>query len=250
MMLEGYYLSGIPIDLSKFNLGTIRQLRYIDLVKEEINTDMLLRPFAVTKDSLKGNSEELDAAIDKIGTLGLLLFADENNCNTEMKDNIIYSLSVLYNEDNIYFDANNNNIYVGDSIIVDNSNFDTLSTVVMEMFKSKRVKADKPKEMDELDKEFERRRKLNESKTKKKNKNELELKDIVNVIVHTSECGLDYDKVVNMTIYQIKNTFETLSFKHNTENTFSQMMSSNFDPSKIKIKDWKSEKIVKSSDIN
>ena len=52
-MLEGYYLSGLPIDLTKFNLGTIYQPIYKELIENQIDLDKLLRPFLLKKEMVK-----------------------------------------------------------------------------------------------------------------------------------------------------------------------------------------------------
>ena len=113
---------------------------------------------------------------------------------------------------------------------------------MMKIDKSK-LKFDKPKkkEMSEIEKEFERRRQKYLEVTNKKNKDEpLTLIDIANIVSHS---GLfKYDDVLNMTIYQLKNSFDIINKKEAFDINMLHRVSPKFDMSKEKYEHW-TEKI-------
>lgn len=245
-MLENKYLSGLPIDLSKFNLGVIHQLTYREILEKDIDLDNLLKPFLMKKEMMKGDNDEFNKLLDSMGDFGFLHYIDENIEDEKIIDSLINSLKVFYKCDDVYVNPNTKYIHVNE-IIIDIEKFDILSKVILEMFKVKPPKFEDISHMDELDKEFARRREQYKKKTKKE-ENELALIDVVNVLIHTNECGLDYNKVFNMTVFQIKNTYETLTAKYNFE-LMMKMKLSQFDIKESKISDWRSKKIIKRSSV-
>lgn len=245
-MLENKYLSGLPIDLKKFDLGVIHQLTYREIIEKDIDVDNLLKPFLMKKEMMKSNNDEFNKSLNSIGNLGFLYLIDENSEDEKIIENLLNSIKIFYKSDDVYVNPNTKYIHV-DKVIIDVEKFDVLSTVVLEMFKVKSPEFEDKTNMDELDKEFAKRREQYKKKTKK-DENDFTLIDIVNMIIHTNECGLDYNKIFNMTIYQIKNTYETLTAKYNFE-TMMQMKLSQFDIKESKIKDWRSKKIIKRSSV-
>ena len=77
-------------------------------------------------------------------------------------------------------------------------------------------------------------------------KNEVNFIDIINIIIHSSK--FKYEDVLNFTVYQIKNTFETISSKDSYETMMQYKLSQKFDI-KEDVKSWYFKKIVKSSNI-
>ena len=63
----------------------------------------------------------------------------------------------------------------------------------------------------ELLNEFERRKKEYEEKSSKK-KNEITFMDIINTVIHYQN-NINYQSILDWTIYQIKNTYEVLISK-------------------------------------
>ena len=54
---------------------------------------------------------------------------------------------------------------------------------------------------------------------------------------------------MDMTIYQIKNTYETLMAKQNFE-TVNELKLHQFDTSKMRVSDWRNKKIVINSEVD
>lgn len=261
-MLEGFYLTGLPIDLNKFGIGIIHQMKYRELIEKQVELEYLLKPFMIRKEMLLGEDDELNKIINSLGNLGCLYNYNENSKDElSIVDNLLYSLKIFYATDDVcvnpitkYIHVNQNN----KEFILDEKNFDILGDVVLEMYKIDKPKFEKKQVevMDEGDLEFERKRNAHKKKLEERNKkakeNSNEVKfnihDIVNQIIHTNEFGIDYEKVLNMTIYQIKNTQETLVAKNNFEHYMNCKLNQ-FDVSKMHCVDWRSKKIVKNSEI-
>ena len=122
-------------------------------------------------------------------------------------------------------------IRVGD-FEINNSNFNVLCDVILEMLKidKSKIKFDKPikKEISAIEKEFERRRKEYEKRVgKKKNEKDLTILDMVNVLVHTS--NFKYEDVLNLTLYQLKNSFDVITKKDAYDTTVMYMVSPKFE---------------------
>lgn len=249
-MLEQYYFSGIPIDLTFKDLGVIHQLTYREMIEKRVTMDNILKPFLMRKEMIKGKSDEFDVILDSVGNLGFVYLMNDNNPDEKILDSLINSLKLFYETEDVYVNPTTKYIHVGSDIVIDIDKFDILSEVVLEMFKITKKEIEDESKMDEMDLEFARKREAyRKKKEKKKVKNkELELVDLVNTIVHSSEVGVDYNRVLDMTIYQIKNTYETLCKKWSHEN-FIDMKLSQFDTSKMKCSDWRTEKIVKNSAV-
>lgn len=246
---EYYYLFGLDIPLQKHGLGIIKQPKLIDLINngiliEEIYFPFILNDMLIAKSENKENSIKLRDTVGELTFLLITISQDKSSGLIELFENV---LSVLYGTKNIKT-TKSFEIIVDDNIIINNSNFNDLREVVFEsqgIDKSKLKFEDKTKkELDPIEAKFEFFR----SKSKKK-KREPEMIDMLNFIIHTTECGLDYNKVLNMTVYQMRNTLETLGYKHNYETMLQYKLSQKFDV-KEDIKSWSSKKIVKNSAMN
>lgn len=241
---EGHYLLGLPIDLKEFNLGIIHPITYKDLVLKNIDLSVLLKPFLMKKEMIKGEDDEFNNTIDKIGNLGFLFYIDNKIEDLNIIDKLLNSLKILYVTDDVYVNPITNYIHVKE-IIIDVEKFDILSDIVAEMFKIKKQDVEVDEIKDDFDKQMAMKREQAKKKSKKKKDNQLEFEDIVNIIIHSNEGCLNYNNVMNMTIYQIKNTYETLSAKEDYY-TYTQYKLHQFDI-KNSIQDWRSKKIIQKS---
>lgn len=246
---EYYYLFGLDIPLYQYGLGSIKQPRIIDLINEDLSMGEIYYPFIIN-DILIGQSKNKEFSIkmkEQLGDLTFFLSSISQSQKYEVVQLMISVLSLLYQTDKIEV-TNDFKIIIDKDIIIDNSNFQVLQDVILE---SQRIdksefkfdKKDK-KELDPIEARFEYFR----NKSKKK-KVKPEIIDMLNFIIHSNECGLDYNKVLNMTVYQVRNTLSTLSCKYNYESMFQYKLSQKFDI-KEDVKYWNDKKIVKNSVIN
>lgn len=215
--LEYYYLFGLDIPLKKYNLGSIKQPKLIDFLEKDISIDNFYLPF-IMNDILIGKSEDKESTIslkNKLGDLTFLLFSCYQAYQVEVLSLLSSSLSSLYNTDKIEI-RDDFTILIDGHIEVNNSNFNILCDLILEMVKIDKSKLNlnsfENKQMSEVEKEFERRRAEYLSRLKDKQKKKgVELVDICNMLVHSG--NFVYSDVLNMTIYQIKNSYETLIAK-------------------------------------
>ena len=245
MKYEYYYLFGLDIPLDKYRLGVIKQPKLIDYISKEIDIETFYLPF-VMNDIIISQTDDKESLMKikkTIGSLSFILMNCYQSKRFDVINSLIESLKILYDNENVKIDESLNILI--DDIEINNSNFDILVDVVLEMMKidKSKLKFDKhkKKEMSDIEKEFERRRQKYLEMTNKKNKDEpLTLIDIANIVSHS---GLfKYDDVLNMTIYQLKNSFDIINKKEAFDINMLHRVSPKFDMSKEKYEHW-TEKI-------
>lgn len=253
-MIEGKYLLGLPIDLRDKGLGIVHQPIYKLLVEKQVDLEVILKPFLMKKEMLKGENDEFNKIFEQLGDYGCLFLIDEQSPENKVIDSLVEALKLLYDTDDVHVNPNTNFTHVHqnynefkDEIIIEVEKFSILSDLVYEIFKLEKPKFEDKSKMDEVDLEFERRRNKHKKKSKKKEK-VTKLHDIVNFIIHCEEFTGGYKEIGEMTIYQIKNTYETLVAKHNFE-YYNMLKFNQFDISKMKCEDWRTKKIVKDSEL-
>lgn len=245
MRYEYYYLFGLDIPLDQYGLGTIKQPKLIDYISKEVDIEGFYLPF-IFNDIVIGQSDNKEDFIkikESLGSLTFMLMNCYQSKKFDVVNSLVKHLSILYDTDNVKI-GDKFTILI-DDIEIDNSNFDTLVDVILELSKIDRSKLKfdkvKKKEMTELELEFERRRKQYLDRVNKKDKEEgLKLLDICNIVCHNSKYG--YEDVLNMTIYQLKNTFEIVNKKEIFDINMLHRISPKFDMSKDKYEHW-TEKI-------
>ncbi|MGL5718480.1 MAG: hypothetical protein ACRCX2_36085 [Paraclostridium sp.] len=251
MGLEYCYLFGLDINLDKYGLGTIKQPVLKNYIVQNVNIEMFYIPFIYVNMIIdkSENSDDVRKIVNKLGTFNFLIKTCLESKNISVLIAIQESLKFLYRTDNIRF-GENANIIINDEIFINNDNFDILSTIIFEMIKidKSKIKFDKDKkELSDIEKEFERRRKEHlERIGKAKNEDSLTILDLSNIVIHS---GLfNYDEVLNMTIYQIKNSFEAITKKDSFDINMMHRVSPKFEVSKEKVEHWTEKiKIDKSS---
>lgn len=245
---EYYYLLGLDIPLEKYGLGKIKQPKVADFLDKDVGIDNFYYPFLMN-DIVIGQAEDKESIIklkDSLGEFTFLLM----NCIQGKREDIVYqlkqSLMLLYGTNNIEI-TKDFTMKIND-IEINNSNFNILCNTVFEMLKIDKSKfkfdVKKQEELDPITARFEMLRKKHREKVGKKN--EINFIDIINIIVHSSK--FKYEDVLNFTVYQIKNTFETISSKDSYETMMQYKLSQKFDI-KEDVKSWYFKKIVKSSNI-
>lgn len=229
---EYYYLLGLDITLKEYGLGTIKQPKIKDFLSKDISMDNFYLPF-IMNDIILGQSKDKDAILDMRKSLGDLTFLLVN-CIQFNRLDIMSSLKnhlmLLYQVDDV--EITSDLIIKVDDCEINNSNFNILCNVILEMLGIDKSKMDfnKPvkKEMTALEKEFERRRLEYEKRVgkNKKNKN-LTTLDMINIVIHSS--NFKYEDMLNMTLYQLKNSFDVLIKKDTYDTSVMYMVSPKFD---------------------
>lgn len=240
---EYYYLFGVDIPLEKYGLGTIKQPKLYDFIKNGISIEEFYMPFLIN-DFIVGQVENKDDVLklkESLGSLRFLLNTYKSR-NRDMSD-LKTSLRLLYNTNDIFINTYEATINIGKELI-NNNNFDILCDIVLEMLKINKsiFKFDeKKKTMSEIEMEFERRRLEYEDRIKHKKKEKgLTMLDIANVVAHSHV--YKYDDVLNMTIYQIKSSYEAINLKESYETETLYRISPKFEIKKDKSEHW-TEKI-------
>lgn len=227
---EYYYIFGLDIPLEEYGLGKIKQPKIKDFLSKDIGMDDFFYPF-IMNDIIIGQSQDKDTVLKIKESMGDLTFLLANCIQSKRFDILSLikkNLEFLYQgnvsiTDKCTIEVNN--------IEINNSNFKILCDVVLEMLKidKSKLKFDKPikKEMSEIEKEFERRRKKYEERVGKKKEKGLTILDIANATIHTS--NFKYEDILNMTLYQLKNSFDVLTKKDQYDLTMMYMVSPKFE---------------------
>ena len=211
-------LFGKDIKLSKW-LGTIHQPTLAEILDKGLDVNDFISPFyLIVSASMR---EELDRPL-------LVLLAISAELSKQGKepilDKLLTSLSMLYNNAEIQMYEMEDSIALGildsDGIkyIIDDENFMELCEVVLEISNIDIVNEDA--DLDELDappeiieKIREGRRKFREKERLEGKKKGLEFCDMCNELIHINNT-YDYNSILNLTIWQIKNSYKILTVKN------------------------------------
>ena len=259
--LEFYYMSGKPIDLTHLRLGIIYQPRLKDFIDNRMDVPYFSHPFLFDKDMISNKKESVDELVKDLGRLGFLIVYNEitsitnaNNGEKGVLDLLVDALKLLYKTDNVLVAKTISKIVIDNSIIIGDTELEFISNLVVEMMridrdemKRKIEEKNKEAEQDALMDEFERRAKKYAEKKGRKD-SDFTLMDMVNVIVH-SQTIVDYDRVFDMTIYQLKNSYETLIKKEMFTINLMHRISPNFKPSE-ELKLWEENVHIVKSNLN
>lgn len=240
LIKEEKLLFGLPIKIK--DLGTIYQPTIYDYVNNDINIQTFISLFNIKIDLLIENNKGLkdfdffllqkaqgeDALINKLIKYFKLLYRTDNVNFVNIQGEDLSSIGILIkvNENEKYF--------------INRDNYSKLAEVVSIMLgtgnniKEKEVK----EELNEIDlkiakrkKEFEKKKAEREAKLQKENKqdkSEITIYDLMNYIIHTDNSQFNYDNIMNLTVYQIKNTFSLYKLKENYSMYMKYKTSGNF----------------------
>lgn len=242
MKLEYYYLFGLDIPLKRHSLGVIRQPKLIDFINKDIDIETFYMPF-IFNDVIIGQSEDKEKLTGIKNKLGGLTFLFTSCYQAKRLDVLVAlknAISAIYGC-NVELSQDSFSIFVGD-VVINDSNFDILCSVVLEMLRvdKSKIEFDKKSEYDDRiisDKMVEAKRKFLEmNKGKKRKDDTLSILDIANIVIHSK--SIDYKNVVNMTVYQLKNSFEVMNVKESFDVSTLYRVSPKFDLSKEKYEHW------------
>lgn len=255
-------VSGKDIDLSKYNLGVIRQPK-IDDFMGELDLIDFVKPFYMERVwRVNGLFDENDfpftlfcASVSKNHELEILLmialrmiYIDKVIVTAEVDDSIkilvcnnVFELDKNKSRAKInkkYKDVYKINIKNEPIAFIDDSNFDMLCRVIVGMMYFEEPKPEKKEEykgnpeLVELVKRLEA-----EEKLKEKNKNETPFEEKVREVIHMKNCF--YDDIKNLTVWQLEDFYRSCMFMDNYNKNYQLASSGNF---KIKeIKNWQSQ---------
>lgn len=232
-------LFGQPIDIPNF--GTIYPPKLSDFLKFDYSK--FKASFSVRKDIYIDNTND---DYDKIKDFDLIIF-------TNMMDNLIQSLKILYKTDKIEFEPPKDNDIdsIAISINVDDNkyylnrnNYTEFADMILITLHEGNNIADEgvKKELTEIElkmerkrREFERKKRLKEIE-QNKDKDQLTIFDLANYLIHT-DSKFNYENVLNLTIYQLINSFQLYQQRENYNLFMKYKTSGNF---KIEddIKHW------------
>lgn len=202
-MIENYLITGLPIRTEKFGIiyqPTIKELLLLGYTNKEI-----VQPFLLDLDLVVQ-----DEGIKKILKNFDLFFLSNNG----LVDNLLEKLKILYKTENVKISSEKlierKSIIVDDNIVINRDNYDVLVGIILGMFgaeKSKRVEEEKVNLPTEKHKQIWE--KLKSKKAKKELQNQVELCDIINIVCHANGF-IPYNVVVDLTYYQLINSYKTL----------------------------------------
>lgn len=258
--MEFYYMSGLPIDFSEDGLGTIYQPKLKDLISSNIEISEFSHPFLLNKDMVLKRNEGVDEALSDIGRLKFLFVYDEITRprrelegSEGMIDTLTKCLKILYKTETVMVLSTVFSIVIGDSILINDSNFGLLADLVVEMMRidivemRKKIQENKRREEEEKNNPMLReiRRREREYLARKQEKDELTIIDLANIVVH-SQSIFDYEKVFDLTIYQLKNSYDLVMKKETYMVNLLHRISPNFQPTDD-FKLWEEKaKVIKS----
>lgn len=240
---EYYYLFGLDIPLDNYKLGKIKQPKAIDFIKHNIDIENFYFPFIMTDILLNSldNQEDIIKIKRDIGSLSFLILSCNESKRFDVLDKLKESINLLYG---CNVDITQDSIFLDNGVIINNSNFDILCNIVLEMMMVEKPKIEKQKvyKNKHLQATWD---KLQKYRKKEAQKSETAILDIMNLLIHMNG-NYDYEKVLNMTVYQILNSYIALLKKDNYSEFLSYKTSGQFKLEKEK-KHWITEIKVKKS---
>lgn len=229
-------VSGRNIDLSKYNLGIIRQPKVDDFMGE-LDVIDFAKPFYMERVwRVNGLFDEND--------LPFTLFCMSVSKNPELEILLMIALRMIYVglevttakiDDSIKILIHDDDKAVA---FIDDSNFDMLCKVVVGMMyfeepkKTEEEKIEGDAELIAMVKKAEQ-----EYNEKHKNKSEMCFEEKVREVIHMKNCF--YDDIKNLTVWQLEDFYRSCMFMDNYNKNYQLASSGNF---KIKeIKNWQSQ---------
>lgn len=264
-------MAGSPINLEKYKLGTIYQPKLKYFVNSNIDIANFSHPFIFEKEMFTSRNESSEE-LRKCGKLDFFFIYDEamklsneptDRCLVPM---LVEALKMLYKTEDIFIHHEIKTITINNTIWINNDTLSILSDIVLEIMridkkirqqfaKAIRQSQEQEKESntyeDKLLQEIERRAREHEENLKahgKKSNKEATLLDMANVVIHMQD-KISYRDVMDMTIYQLKNSYETLMTKEISNINLYHRISPNFQV-KDDLKIWQNNSRLKDSNLN
>lgn len=240
---EYYYMTGMPVKLN-YSLGKIHQPKLFDFMEKDITIEEFAQPFCVRVDVIDfEQNDRVDQLVKRLKDFDLF-FLDKGS----MVDKLINSLSMLYKTDDIQLDTYSQSILISKSILIDRDNFTYLADIVLNMLCMEKPKKEENKRKFKDDYRQKLWEKLQKHRVENEKKKAITFLDIVNFVVHSNSV-VDYERVYNLTYYQLVNTYTTLMNKMTYEEHMMYKTSGQF-KMESEIKHWSIQtKIKKGIDL-
>lgn len=217
-------LFGLPITLENY-LGIIYQPTLKEIIDKGISIEDIYFPFTLDKELCVGEN----------GIFETLLLLHITRQDTQIIEKLKRSLRILYKTDDVELNLNTQTIVIDKKYTLNASNYDYLCKVVADIFmvnlfqiqkKYDEIRKENNREKSELEKKLERLRK--KSAERRKNRGDtFDIIDMSNYLIHNSE-SCTYESVLNMTVWQIKNSFSLYNKKENFDMEKRYRTSGNF----------------------
>lgn len=211
-------LFGLPINIP--NMGTIYQPKLRDFVNNDFNYAKFKGVFSIKKDMFL---EDTNEDYDKIKDFDLIIYMN-------LIEDLIKSLKLLYKTDEIKIGELRSNDLSSIKILIkaneevyclDRENYaEFANRVLILLYSGNNVAEEEVKEeLDEIElkmlkkrREFEKKKQKN--KPKENDDNGVTIYDIANYIIHVDN-KYNYDSVLDLTIYQLINSYYLYHQKEN-----------------------------------
>lgn len=223
-------LFGLPIKVE--NMGTIYQPKVKDFIDKDFNIQKFIRAFNIKANLFLENAE---------GVKNFDIFIYQLSLNLPIEEllitELVNSLKLLYRTDDVDFVMlDNKDIYSVSVVInvlenkekktyyINRDNYDSFANVVLVLLDLGNNTIDEKlnEELNEIDlkiaqrrAEFEKKKAEREAKINKDKDNDITIYDLMNYIIHTDNSQFNYQNILELTIYQIKNTFNMYRQKEN-----------------------------------
>lgn len=229
-------VSGKNIDLSKYNLGIIRQPKVDDFMGE-LDVIDFAKPFYMERLwRVNGLFDEND--------LPFTLFCMSVSKNPELEILLMIALRMIYVglevttakiDDSIKILIHDDDKAVA---FIDDSNFDMLCKVVVGMMYFEEPKKTKEENIDGSEEDIALFAKYEKEYDKKhKDNNEMCFEEKVREVIHMKNCF--YDDIKNLTVWQLEDFYRSCMFMDNYNKEFQKLITGKF---KMKeVKNWQSQ---------
>ena len=230
------------IDLSEYNLGTIKQITVDDCIGEYDVQDYAQCFFMERIWRVNGYLDDQDIPFS--------LFCASLTSMPHLEKKFMDTLKILYKDKEIRIKRIDDEVKIlvyherKAVAFIDDSNFDMLCRVVSQMLYYNEPEKEVEEELQGNPEDIALFKKAEkEFKEKQRKKNEIHFEERVRVLIHMRQCF--YDDIKNLTIWQFEDIYKTMLYIENYEHTYQFASSGNF---KIKeIEDWRIQTKIKRS---
>ena len=238
-------VSGKPLDLRKDELGIINQFTVDDFM-DDYDINEFIRPFYIEQSMM------LYEDIKKLNIPLLTYLSTSLGKNDELISLLFKSLRFLYRTSEVKLSEIDGEYIIivkkdGEGIAnINDRNFHLLSDIIFET-----LYFEKPKPEEKIEGSPELIKMVKEAEEKYRRKhlkdNILTFEIMVHNVIHYR--NLDYQRIKNWTVWQLKDTFVTEIYKENKEDSYLLATGGNYKVDLKKVKDWKKETRVVHDDV-
>ena len=217
MLFTKELISGKDIDLTKYNLGIIKQPT-VDMFMGNLEIHEFMKPFYFER-ILKVN----EALVEELPFTTCLMVGRESNIGKL----IIDSLMVLYGTNEINYNEDLNTILIKKDkkpiAYINDENYDMLCETLLYVFyfdepkpSEKEQKYEGDPELIAIVKEMEEQQRKKERE--KAEKEAVHFEEYVRRVMHLKNCS--YDEIKDLTIFQLKDSYYSLTSKEADQYTW------------------------------